>query len=87
MKEKGILLTCDRCGKNVFLKHLNTETSDGGYTKQDRYEERPDGWCAVDKTLSRAIKSNHLCSDCSKKLANILDQFWNNVQEANENNN
>lgn len=83
MKEKGILLTCDRCGKNIFLKHLCTESSDGGYTNQDKYEDRPEGWCTVDKSMSSAIKSNHLCPDCGKKLKNLLDQFWNAVPEVN----
>lgn len=85
MKENGILLTCDRCGQTIFLKRLCTESADGGYTNLDKYEDRPEGWCTVDKSMSSAIKSTHLCPDCSKKLANILDQFWSNA-EVNKNN-
>ena len=43
MSEKcGKLVTCDRCGKNVFLKCIGEEETDGGYTKWNKFEDPPD---------------------------------------------
>lgn len=79
MKEKVILLTCDRCQKRVSLKSLGKESFDGGFTNEEKFEDKPEGWKAVDDSLSSVSINNvkHLCPDCSKKLSDLLDQFWN----------
>lgn len=76
MREEGIMLTCDRCGEKVFLKLLKTENRDGGYTTDRVYEDRPEGWISVDKSFTTAIKTSHLCPECSEKLKKLLERFW-----------
>lgn len=81
MKEKVMLLTCDRCQKQVSLKSLGKESFDGGFTNEERFEDKPEGWKAVnDFSFSVGIGNvKHLCPDCSEKFLNLLNQFWTKV--------
>lgn len=65
----GKLIICDRCGKTQFLHHLKTETLDGGYTKVDKYDKRPDGWEYHSDT-------GLLCDECEKLYQELLNKFF-----------
>lgn len=66
---EGKLLTCDLCGKTVFLKYVETKAYDGGYTRDRRYEDKPDGWQAWH--VSNVIKSM-LCPSCNERMQEAL---------------
>lgn len=64
----GKLVTCDRCGKNIFLKYIGEGETDGGYTRWNKFEDPPDGWkyyCDIGK----------LCPECNEKYVSIIDRF------------
>lgn len=68
---KGKLVSCDRCGKNIFLKYVGKEyggnmSDPEGY---ERYEDRPKTW----------VHDTHfgdLCDDCSLDFNLILNEFF-----------
>lgn len=66
---EGKLLTCDLCGKTVFLKYVETKAYDGGYTHVRRYEDKPDGWQAWH--VSNVINSM-LCPSCNERMQEAL---------------
>lgn len=43
-ERKGKLVSCDRCGREIFLKYIGKGEADGGYTIWDRFENLPDDW-------------------------------------------
>ena len=66
----GKLVTCDRCGKNVFLKCIGEGETDGGYTKWNKFEEAPNGWkCYYNTGL--------LCPECHEEYVDIVEKFMN----------
>lgn len=72
MKEKGMRITCDRCGDSVFVEQ---HVSD--YGKLEYYEEPPDGWKTVNITpLDAQATPIQLCPDCSAYLQEKLNEFW-----------
>ena len=83
-EQRGKLLTCDRCGKTVFLKELEAKgkDADGGYTRWNEYkhEEPPEGWSR--KYFGDYIKSYNLCPECSKELEVTREQFFRFVVEG-----
>ncbi len=70
-EQKGLLKTCDRCGSQVFLKYLDTDELDGGYTKLDKFEPAPDGWncCYV------GTRFKTLCPTCAERWQEISTAF------------
>lgn len=66
----GQLLTCDRCGANTFLKHIGDKTLDGGYTKFNRFEDKPEGWGSP-----RDVKYLDLCPLCYDVYKRTLEKF------------
>ena len=66
---EGKLLTCDLCGKTVFLKYVETKAYDGGYTRVRRYEDKPDGWQVWH--VSNVINSM-LCPSCNERMQEAL---------------
>lgn len=85
MSEKvGKLLGCDRCGKQVFLKYIRTEAFDGGYSKIDYFEKKPDGW-------ETGWRVGILCPECRTEYENLVEKFmqeckpeWKIVRRAAE---
>lgn len=79
-KVNGQLVTCDRCGKQIFRKCTGEGETDGGFTRWNTFEEMPDGWklVAVPKSLSWGGNGNgyndymQVCSDCNKLWDEII---------------
>lgn len=71
---KGKLVTCERCGNTIFLKLVGSENFDGGFTRQDYFEDAPDGWelCATDKKR----KYCRLCPSCYAEYTRLLSKFY-----------
>lgn len=72
-KVEGVLLTCDRCGKSVFLKKLGERERDGGFTRWQEHESVPDGWkysCDL---------GSWLCSKCNTEYEKIKEEFKSKV--------
>ena len=69
--EKGKLTTCDRCGAQVFAKHIGKGEADGGYTTWDKYEELPEGWEHL--TVGRVYRD--LCPACSYEWLDKAERF------------
>lgn len=70
IEECGKLITCDRCGKNVFLKRIREGETYGGYTRWIKFEEAPDGWkyyCDIGR----------LCPECNEEYVDIVEEFMN----------
>lgn len=53
----GQLVTCDRCGTQIFRKVIGEGELDGGYTRWNKFEPCPEGW-----ELSK-IPKNDSCKD------------------------
>lgn len=85
-KQRGLLLTCDRCRKTVFLKELEVKEkdADGGYTRWNEYkhEEPPEGWSR--KYLGEYSDVYNLCPECSKKLEIMKAEFFDITEEKDE---
>lgn len=43
----GRLVSCDRCGEQVFLKCTGEGEADGGFTRWNNFESMPEGWGKV----------------------------------------
>jgi len=83
-KVNGQLVTCDRCGKQIFRKCTGEGEADGGFTRWNNFEAMPDGWdlVAVPSSLGWIGNGNayngyiQACPDCSKLWEEIiLDEF------------
>ena len=68
---KGKLLTCQRCGKSVFLKLIGKNHYDGGYTVTDKHEPRPSGW----ETYSIPKVYTDLCPTCGAEFERLCKAF------------
>lgn len=70
---KGKQITCDICGKTVFLKFIEKGYADGGYTTYDTYEEKPKGW----GTLSYPNRRGYLeiCDECSAYIEKTINDY------------
>ena len=58
--------TCDRCGKQVFLKAIGEGELDGGFTRWNKFETA-ESW-SVDK--------GDLCPICTLEFQKIVNDFW-----------
>ena len=65
----GKLIECDRCGKTHFLNYTSTKSLDGGYTKIDQFDKRPDGWTYHSET-------GLICDECEAAYQKVLDEFF-----------
>lgn len=72
---KGKLLTCDRCGEQIFLKHIKTDALDGGFTKREIYEETPEGWYSRNVSKDFVGKYAFLCPECNRQCGKLLTDF------------
>ncbi len=66
---EGKLLTCDLCGETVFLRYIETEDYDGGFTRVRKHENKPDGWQTWH--VSNVICST-LCPSCNERMQDAL---------------
>lgn len=66
--ERGLLKTCDRCGRQVFLKYIGENVTDGGYTRWDKFEDAPTGWNIVKGV-------GCVCPECWKEYTELIDLY------------
>ena len=70
-EEKGKLLTCDRCGRSIFLKYIGKgEVYDSRHSNDywDKFEPMPDTWL-----YETAI--GYLCDDCAYLFRQWVTEF------------
>ena len=66
---EGKLITCDRCGRSIFLKYLGEEILTKGMTvRYDRFESMPDTWL-----YERPI--GYLCDNCACLFRKWVTEF------------
>lgn len=70
-KQNGQVLTCDRCGESVFLRHTGYGERDGGYTRWDKFESPPEGWDYVHNI-------GDLCPNCARAYKQMIEEFQRN---------
>lgn len=68
---KGMLVVCDRCGEQAFLKTIGEGEADGGYTRWNKFEQKPSGW----DSLSFENKWYTLCPVCNAKYSAFVKSF------------
>lgn len=71
--EIGKKMRCDRCGAECFLKLVGTDVLDGGYTRTNKFEEKPTGWGFVQNGENTAYVD--LCPDCYRKYTKMIQDF------------
>lgn len=75
MERVGKILTCDKCGKEVFLDYVGEGEADGGFTRWLKFSQKPDGWQNVSTPIE--IKGYPLlCDECYKKFVSHLKEFF-----------
>ena len=79
MKEKAIVLTCDKCGAIDILRKVADGPSD--ITDVEGYQTRRIGWETVMRYPSNIRDSCQLCPECSKKYSDLINRFWNENRE------
>lgn len=81
MKTNGRLVTCDRCGKTVFLKCTGEGECDGGFTRWNTFESLPEGW-----KFNVKVGDNwaDLCPHCFEAYAAVMDRYMNEAKKFME---
>ena len=72
-RTNGCLLTCDRCGKQTFLKSTGEGEMDGGYTRWNKFEPAPEGW--------GSNSGRNLCPECYEKWKELEKEFMDREKE------
>lgn len=65
---KGKMVSCHRCGTNLFLKYIGKGDADGGYTTWDRYEDPPEDWLYE-------TEFGYLCPECANVFKTFMTEF------------
>lgn len=65
---KGMIIGCDRCGKELRRKRLGETELDGGFTHVERFEEMPETW-------KYRYEIGHLCPECNAEYEEIITKF------------
>lgn len=74
-KQRGMLLTCHRCGKTVFLAYKGRGYFAGDFTQTDEFEEKPEGWSC--KFPDEDGNGNvDLCKECTEEFMKSLYIFY-----------
>lgn len=73
---EGKLLTCDVCGKSIFLRFVGEKQADGGYTKWREYENA-DGWTSIHMG---EIRLQNVCPECGELLRKSLSETIDGVR-------
>lgn len=74
---EGKMLTCDVCGKSLFLKFVGEREADGGYTKWREYENA-DGWTM--NVHVGEIWLKNVCPECGELLQKSLTEIINEIR-------
>lgn len=79
----GKLLTCDRCGKQIFLKCVGEGEADGGYTRWNNFEKPPKGWDFVNvpKNIRGECANVHssfirVCPECYALWEKVIHEHF-----------
>lgn len=72
MKKKGLIITCDRCGEQVFGEIV--PESGVGVPKY------PDGWRLGVKVMGRGYKD--LCPKCAAEYKDLSREWWEHGTQA-----
>lgn len=83
-EQQGKLLTCDRCGKQIFLKHLKREDLNGGFDHREVYEETPEGWYSRNVGKDFVSKYALLCPECNRLCGELLTGFMGGRESVND---
>lgn len=76
MKEKGLLIKCDRCGETGFFKTIGDGEMDGGFTRWNKFESA-EGWsCEYD--------IGDLCPNCSQEFEDMKLGFKHMIARCDE---
>ena len=67
MEKIGKILTCNRCGKEIFLEHKGGKSTDGGFTWHDSFQSKPLSW-SVEKGCD-------LCKECTADYNSLWTKF------------
>ena len=62
---KGMIIGCDRCGKELRRKRLGETELDGGFTHVERFEEMPETW-------KYRYEIGYLCPECNAEYEEII---------------
>lgn len=73
---EGKMLTCDVCGKSIFLKFVGEKETDGGYTKWREYENA-EGWSSV---YVGKIGLGNVCPKCFELIEKSLTEIINGIR-------
>lgn len=79
-KVNGQIVSCDRCGSEIFLKCTGEDEADGGFTRWNEFEPLPEGWdfVAVPKSVGWPGSGNayngylQVCPECHKLWDKIV---------------
>lgn len=86
-KQRGQLLTCDRCGKTIFLKELEAKEkdTDGGYTRWNEYkhEKPPEEW--THKYFGDYSHKYDLCPECAERFKREYNIFFEIAEDVEGN--
>lgn len=74
----GQMLICDRCGATAFRKCIGEGERDGGFTRWNKFEPKPEGWGWHPET-------GDICPACEKEFSKILEDFKRSVGKFNGN--
>ena len=68
----GKMLTCDVCGKSVFIKYTDSclDTRYGGYGSYERYEQPQEGWGCI-PIVHDDIRQ--VCPTCAEPLNRLRE--------------
>lgn len=69
----GMLLGCDRCGKEVFLECTGEGERDGGFARWNLFEDTPAGW-------QSKTPAGTLCPECNRLWESTFDNFMKVVK-------
>lgn len=78
-RTNGQLVTCVRCGVQLFRKCIGEGERDGGFTRWNTFESFPEGW-------GYFSGRGDLCPKCNSEYKSILDNFESTFKmEVSEN--
>ena len=65
---KGMIIGCDRCGKELRRKRLGETELDGGFTHVEMFEEIPETW-------KYRYEIGYLCPECNTAYETLVKNF------------
>lgn len=72
MRQEGLLLTCDRCGKQIMLTEKIEHDTDGSFTRNITYSDEPEDWTKHE--------GKDICDECEKCYSQMMERFYKDVE-------